>query len=125
MDTLSREKRLTNLLNAEERAHPAQIERLLHRRKTTRLGTVLNDLAGYARTRALYAYFIGHDLGKCKQDFYLASKLALASVGQDGGASFEVGSDIQIALLSDCDEVVKERKKSRAAEIPSLTLLPS
>lgn len=106
MNTLSREKRITNLLNAEERAHPALIERFLHRRKTVRLGCVLYDLAGYARTRALYAYFIERDLEKCKQDFYLASKLANASVGQDGGASFEVGSDIQIALLSDCEEIV-------------------
>ncbi len=107
MATLNREQRLTNLLNAEERACPGQIERLLHRRKTVRLGTVLYDLAGYARTRALHAYFIERDLEKCKQDFYLASKLAHASVGQDGGASFEVGSDIQISLLSDCAEIVK------------------
>jgi hypothetical protein len=107
MIELSREQKLLNVLGAEEKASLRQIEWFLHRRRTVRLGTILYDLAGYARTRALHAYFIERDLEKCKQDFYLASKLAHASVGQDGGASFEVGVDIQIALLSDCEEIVK------------------
>ena len=107
MTELSREQRLINVLGAEEKASHRQIEWFLYHRKTVRLGIVLCDLAGYARTRAIHAYFVEGDVEKCKQNFYLASKLILASLGLDGGASFEVGRDIQIALLSDCEEVIK------------------
>jgi hypothetical protein len=117
MIELSSEQKLLNVLGAAERACPGQIERLLHRRKTTRLGTVLYDLASYARTRALHACFIERDLEKCKQDFYLASKLILTSVGQDGGASFEVGSDIQIALLSDSAEIIRAIARVETPEL--------
>lgn len=107
MIELSREQRLLNVLGAEEKASTLQIEWFLHRRKTARLGSILCDLAGYARNSAIYAYFVECNVEKCKQNFYLASKLTLASVGLDGGASFEVGRDIQIALLSDCEELIK------------------
>ncbi|WP_083245049.1 hypothetical protein [Paraburkholderia nodosa] len=108
MIELSREQKLLNVLGAEEKASHRQIEWFMHRRKTASLGSILCGLAGYARNSAIHAYFIERDLEKCKQNFYLASKLVLASVGQNGGASFEVGRDIQIALLSDCEEIVKE-----------------
>lgn len=119
MNTLNREQRLTNLLNAEERVRSEDIERILHRRNTVRLGAVLCSLAGYARTRAIYAYFIERDLAHCKQSFYLASKLVHASIGQDGGASFEVGRDIQIALLSDSTEIVRAIASVETPELVS------
>ncbi|WP_321818774.1 MULTISPECIES: Imm49 family immunity protein [unclassified Paraburkholderia] len=108
MIELSREQKLLNVLGAEEKASPRQVEWFVHRRKTARLGSILCGLAGYARNRAIYAYFVERNVEKCKQNFYLASKLVLASVGQNGGASLEVGRDIQIALLSDCGEIIKE-----------------
>lgn len=117
MIELSRDQKLLNVLGAEEKASLRQIEWFVHRRKTVRLGSILCGLAGYARNRAIYAYFTEHDLEKCKQNFYLASKLILASVGQDGGASFEVGRDIEIALLSDCEEVVKEIARLETADL--------
>src|SRR4029450_5357777 len=85
---------------------PRQIDWLLHRRKKVRLGSILSGIAGLACTRALYSYFIENDVDGLKQNFYVATKLTLASVGQDGGASFEVGGDFLCALLSDSAEVI-------------------
>ncbi|MHA6911339.1 Imm49 family immunity protein [Ralstonia pseudosolanacearum] len=65
----------------------------------------------------MHAYFVEHNLEKAKQNFYLASKLTLASVGQDGGASFGVDRDIQIALLSDSAETIDAIAR---AETPKL-----
>lgn len=107
MTALSREQRLINVLDAEKKASNRQVELILHHRKSTRLGSILCDLAGHARNRGIQAYFLEGDLEGCKQNFYLSSKLTLASVGLEGGASFEVGRDIQIALLSDSNDAIK------------------
>ncbi|MEQ6352004.1 contact-dependent inhibition immunity protein BcpI [Ralstonia pseudosolanacearum] len=107
MANITREQKLLNILRAEELSEPNEIDWFLHHRNRVRLGTILCSLSGYARTRAVYAYFIEKSIEKCKQNFYLASKLKLASVGQDGGAEFEVGVDILAALLSDSREVIE------------------
>ncbi len=106
MAALTREQKILNLLRAEEASEPREIDWFLHRRNSVRLGTILCSLSGNARTRAVHAYFIENDVDKCKQNFYLASKLKLASVGQDGGSDFGVGTDILVALLSDSAEII-------------------
>ncbi|WP_233177078.1 contact-dependent inhibition immunity protein BcpI [Ralstonia sp. ASV6] len=106
MTSLTREQKLLNLLRAAEASEPREIDWLLHRRNSVRLGVILCSLSGNARTRAVYANSIEKNIEKCKQNFYLASKLRLASVGQDGGADFGVGTDILVALLSDSAEVI-------------------
>ena len=106
MVAITGKEKLVNLLNADESMQAQRLDFYLHQRKKTKLGTVLCYLAGNARIKAMHAYFIEHDIEKAKQNFYLASKLTLASVDQEGGASFEIVTDIQTALLSDSPEAI-------------------
>lgn len=101
MSALAREERLGNLLDFEEEDFPRQIEWFLYKRKRVRLGSILLNIARIERTRAIHAYFILNNMAALKQHCYLATKLSLASVGQNGGANFEVATDFLYALLSD------------------------
>ncbi|NKB15533.1 hypothetical protein GO303_04913 [Ralstonia solanacearum] len=107
MNSIGREKKLENLLNFYEGQLPGLLYDIRSRRKKIRVGTVLGFLSSHAKVMGASAYFIEHDVEKCKQYYHLASKLTLASVGQDGGAEFEVGVDILAALLSDSREVIE------------------
>ncbi|MEV4780453.1 Imm49 family immunity protein [Burkholderia sp. LMU1-1-1.1] len=101
MDALTREERLGNLLDFEEEDFARQIEWFLHKRKRVGLGSILLNIARIERTRAIHAYFIKNNIVALKQHCHLATKLSLASVGQNGGANFEVATDFLYALLSD------------------------
>ena len=85
---------------------PRQIDWFLHRRKKVRLGSILNGLAGLSETRGVHAYFIEDNAQAMKQHFYVASRLKLASIGQDGGAEFSLAGDLFYALLSDNIEII-------------------
>ncbi|MCR8961059.1 immunity 49 family protein [Variovorax sp. S2] len=106
MNNLTREQGLQNVLNAEEASLPRQMDWFLHRRKSVRLGSILCGLAGLSETRGVHAYFIEGNAQAMKQHFYVASKLKLASLGQDGGADFSLPGDCFYALLSDNIEII-------------------
>jgi hypothetical protein len=106
MTELSREIRLENGLQFEEGYLPIAIRKFLYQRNKVMLGAVLRSIVAHANTKAIYAYFVEHDIAKCKQYFYIATRLTLASVGLAGGACFELGSDFLYALLSDNREVI-------------------
>ncbi len=90
----------------EERGRSEDIERILYRRNKVVLGAVLTSLSGLSETRGVHAYFIEGNAQALKQNFYVASKLKLASLGQDGGADFSLPGDCFYALLSDNIEVI-------------------
>ncbi|MET3496346.1 Imm49 family immunity protein [Variovorax boronicumulans] len=97
---------LENILKFDEARRAESIENILHRRNKVRLGAVLKHLAGLSETRGVYAYFIENNSRALKQHFYVASKLTLASVGQDGGAEFSLAGDFLYGLLSDNIEII-------------------
>lgn len=117
MDVGSREQRLADLLRAEAKLLPDLVESVRHERTKVRLGVALCGLAQRAQTQALHAYFVAHDIHGFKQNCYLASKLTLASVGQDGGAVFEIGTDFLYGLMSDNTDVVRALSQ---VEVPQL-----
>ena len=117
MDTRTREQKLCDLLAAEEDYVPFAIEAFLYRRKQVRLGSVLRSLMGTARVRAIHAYYVKNDISAFKQNAYLATRLSLASVGQDGGSTFEVADDLFYALLSDSSGAINAMA---AVEVPQL-----
>ena len=117
MDALTREERLGNLLAFEEEDLPRQIEWFLHKRKRVRLGAILLNIARLERTRAVHAYFVHHNIAALKQHCYLATRLGLASVGQDGGANFEIATDFLYALLSDNRDAISALAQ---VEVPAL-----
>lgn len=108
MNILDRDESLRNLLIMQEEDLPRQIDWFLHRRQKVKLGSILCGMAGLAQTRGLHSYFKESNVAKLKQNFYLASKLTKASVGQAGGASFEIAVDFLYALLSDNADVINE-----------------
>lgn len=117
MGVLTREERLGNLLAFEQAELPRQIEWFLYRRNRVRLGSILLHIAGLERVRAVHAYFVEHDVDALKQHCYLATKLTLASVGQNGGANFEVATDFLYALLSDSHDAISALAH---VEVPAL-----
>lgn len=117
MIEVSREEGLNTIKKAEEGRLPLDIGGLLYRRNKVRIGTAIRNIAEFARTNAIYAYFVKHDISACKQNCYLATRLTLASVGQDGGAQFEIGNDFLYALLSDNRDVIDALSK---VETPGL-----
>ncbi|MEJ8799119.1 contact-dependent inhibition immunity protein BcpI [Trinickia caryophylli] len=106
-------------MTLDEADHPGLIEAVYYRRDKVRLGSVLCSLATHARVKAMHAYFVEHDIERCKQNFYLAARLTLESVSQDGGASFETGGDILRALLSDSAEVIDAMARVETPELIS------
>lgn len=117
MDVVTREERLSNLLAFQEVDLPRQVEWFLYRRKQVRLGSILTGMAGCERTRAIYAYFVKRDVTALRQNCYLATKLILASVDEDGGASFSVGGDFLYALLSDNRDVINALARVETPEL--------
>ena len=106
MDTRTREQRLTDLLNWEEKDRPDDIDRILHHRNKVVLGAVLTSLAGLSETRGMHAYFVEGQASALRQHFYVASKLRLASVREEGGSTFETNHHFFFALLSDNAEII-------------------
>ena len=98
--------RFKNLLSIFEGGVPDSVDSYMYRRKQMRLGAVLTTLAEHARVSAIYGFFVERNLDKFKQNCYLASRLALASIGQDGGASFCVGGELLYGMLSDNEKVI-------------------
>ena len=117
MDFRNREQGLMDLINAEAKLLPDLVESVRYERTRVRLGAALCGLAQRAQTQAFHAYFVEHDIDGFKQNCYLASKLTLASVGQDGGAAFEIGTDFLYGLMSDNPDVVRALAQ---VEVPQL-----
>ena len=117
MSALTREERLCNLLAFEEAELPRQTEWLLYRRNRVRLGSILLGIAGLERVRAVHAYFVNHEIDALKQHCYLATKLSLESIGQDGGGNLEVATDFLYALLSDNRDTIYALAQ---VEVPAL-----
>lgn len=107
MDMRSREEKLNQLLTWKEGEISRDIDSILYQRNRIRLGAVLLGLARTLQTRAVHAYFVKQDPVACRQNCYLASKLILASVDQDGGPAFETAIHILYALLSDSSEAIR------------------
>lgn len=82
------------------------VDSYMYRRKQMQLGAVLTSLAAHARVCAIYGFFIDGNLDSFKQNCYLASRLALTSIGQGGGASFCVGGELLYGMLSDNEKVI-------------------
>lgn len=110
----NREQKLTDLLTLEERSRSEDIERILYRRNKVVLGAVLTSLAGLSRTRGVHAYFVGCNAQALKQHFYVASKLTLASAGEDGGEDFGISDSFLYGLLSDNVEVINALANSKS-----------
>lgn len=106
MTARTREKKLTDLLNLEEKGEKENIDRFLYLRNKVVLGAVLSQLTGLSQIRGAYAYFVERDAEKMKQHFYVASKLALASLAEEGGRSLNTTHDFFYALLSDNVEII-------------------
>ncbi|WP_431112268.1 Imm49 family immunity protein [Variovorax paradoxus] len=105
-NNFSREERLENALECEERNLQVHLHDIFYRRNKVRLGSVLVSLEGLSKTRGVHAYFIEGNVQAMKQHFYVASKLKLASLGQDGGGDFSLPGDCFYALLSDNIEII-------------------
>ena len=117
MTNLTREQGLRNVLNAEEADRPRQIDWLLHGGKNVRRGSILCGLAGLSKTRGVYAYFIERNAHAIKQHFYVASKLTLASAGQDGGEDFGSADSFLYGLLSDNIEVINALANAESPDL--------
>lgn len=83
------------------------------------VGAVLCFISHLPEYRGIYEYFVNGNKFSLKQEFYLRSKLVLASVGHAGGASFEVSIDFLFALLSDNIETIKEMARLETSELIS------
>lgn len=106
MTKITREERLQNLLKAEEAGLPRLLNCFLHERRTVKLGYVLTGIASRSTTRGISAYFMNGDIAGLKQHFHVASKLILAAIDLEGGPTFNTGSEIWQALLSDNSEII-------------------
>jgi hypothetical protein len=111
------ENGLKNMLSFDEARRAENVDYILHPRKKIRMGSVLTDLAGQSRTRGVYAYFVERNVLAMKQHFHVATKLTLASVGQDGGESFSVADSFLYGLLSDSAEVIGALANVETAEL--------
>ena len=101
MDKRTSEERLSDLLTASEPDVQRSVDNYVFKRKHVRLGSVLRTLMSVSCIRAIHAYFVLHDMSACKQNAYVATRLSLLSVGQDGGSTFETIDDFFYAFLSD------------------------
>jgi hypothetical protein len=113
----TREQGLENILNFEEGRRAKSIENILYNRTKVRLGSVLTGLAGLSRTRGVHAYFVEGNARALKQHFYVASKLILASAGQDGGENFDIPDSFLYGLLSDNIEVINTLANAENPEL--------
>ncbi|WP_241022758.1 Imm49 family immunity protein [Burkholderia sp. Se-20373] len=116
---------LERIISFYEKSMPDRIEGLSSgRRRKFQRGAVLSSVSRYHKAIGVRSYFIDNDASGFKQNYFLSTKLALASAGEPGGRSFETGSIIQEALLSDNEVVVrdilaiKEQKFARYKENP-------
>ncbi|MBP1201988.1 hypothetical protein JOD97_000002 [Duganella sp. 1411] len=114
---MSREQKLVALIKFDEQFLPRWTDSFNNRRDKVHLGSILLSMSNYWRAKAMYAWFVQGDTNAFRQHCYLASKLTLASVGESGGATFELSGDIMFALLSDNSEVVKSMSE---VETPQL-----
>ncbi|ABC36681.1 MULTISPECIES: contact-dependent inhibition immunity protein BcpI [pseudomallei group] len=103
--------KLTNLVNVNKEMIPELVHDLIYRRSKVRLGTVYDGLASRARAQAVLDYFGANNIAASKQNFYLSSKLSIASCGLDGGASFTNGLELLCAILSDNQSVIETAAK--------------
>jgi len=115
---LTREDRLKNILLSEEENRSENLQSILYRRDKIVIGSVLTSLASLSATRGMYAYFVEGDGEAMRRHFSVGSKLTLASVGQDGGASPDLVSNFLYPLLSDDPFVIDGFSK---IETPELT----
>lgn len=95
------------------------IEDVVFRRDKVSLGAVLCFMSRLPESRGIYEYFVNANKFALKQEFYLRSKLVLASVGHAGGASFEVDTDFLFALLSDNMNIIRSMAEIETPEIIS------
>ncbi|WP_167242419.1 Imm49 family immunity protein [Burkholderia sp. Cy-637] len=110
---------LERIISFHEKAMLDKIEGLSsgQRRKFQR-GAVLSSVSRYHKAIGVRSYFIDNDVSGFKQNYSLSIKLALASVGEAGGCSFDTGAEIEVALLSDnvdmLDQVLRLKQEQFA-----------
>ncbi|MCA8352437.1 MULTISPECIES: contact-dependent inhibition immunity protein BcpI [Burkholderia] len=110
--------KLANFVQIERNGIPELVHDAIYRRNKVRLGIVYNALASRARAQAVFDYFSDRNIAASKQNFYLSSKLSIASCDLDGGASFTTGLEMLCAILSDNESVIEA-----AARMETSTLL--
>ncbi|WP_186053817.1 contact-dependent inhibition immunity protein BcpI [Burkholderia gladioli] len=115
MKNEDRRRKISNLVEANKSLLPELLHDIQFRRNKVRIGSVLIGLSRRAHALAIYNYFVGNDIALLKQNMYLATRLNLASIGESGGASFDTGEPIIVALLSDNDEVIKKVARAETA----------
>lgn len=102
---------LANFVNSGKERIPDLVDTILYRRTKVRLGAVYDGLASRARAQAIFDYFGEKNIAASKQNFFLSSKLSIASCGLDGGANFTMGLELLCAILSDNQSVIEEAAK--------------
>lgn len=113
----SPEEWLVRLIRLGEESERRRVDWYLHRRNHVAVGAILTGMAGLAEARGIQAYFVERNIAGLKQNFYLAGKLILASLGQQGGAELSLPGDLRWALLSDNAELIDAFAR---VETPSL-----
>lgn len=114
-----REEGLFNAISFYGANQVQDLKKFYYQRKRFRLGSVLVHLAQNWELLGLKAYFVDQNVYQMKQDFYLACKLRIFSIGQDGGEKLETGSVIVHALLTDNCELIKRVVSDEMQELLS------
>ncbi|MBB3121282.1 hypothetical protein [Pseudoduganella violacea] len=107
MTEMTRQEGLRNIILMHEEIYENDVVMLL-RGKCQGKGVTLLSLATHIKAKAIYSYFVENDLKKSKQYFHLSAKLALASFGENEGASFGSGRWFLTALFSDNKNLIDE-----------------
>ncbi|MCS6477391.1 contact-dependent inhibition immunity protein BcpI [Burkholderia thailandensis] len=110
-------RKISNLVEANKSLLPELLHDIQFRRNKVRIGSVLIGLSRRAHAQAIYEYFVENDIALLKQNMYLAARLNLASIGESGGASFDTGEPILVALLSDNEEVIQKVARAETADL--------
>lgn len=85
---------------------PRLIEEISYHRRRIRLAVVLSNLSLRHLDLGMHAYFVMGDMAMLRQHFHVASKLRVASINEDGRATFELDIPFLFAMLSDSPEVI-------------------
>lgn len=118
MDVTGREKNLVNILKAEESRVSEWVDAILKSgNKKKNIGFLFRRLAHFSHLKAMHAYFIEQDEVSCKQNFYLNTRLNIASIGSGWGSAFQTGEDILCALLSDCENIISLASRVETPEM--------
>ncbi len=118
MNVDDRNRAICNIIHSYENTMPELINGLNSGRKNKfRRGSVLSSVSRYHKAIGIRSYFIDNDVSGFKQNYFLSSRLALASAGEPGGEAFETGGFIMVALLSDSEDVIQKVAHIETPEI--------